>query len=58
MANETMLDIHHLDEVGLITIWRFPWILPRQLPAIGKEHPGPVPTAESVACIPQASSEK
>lgn len=58
MADETTLDIHHLDEVDLIAVWRFTRILPRQLPAIGKERARTVPTAESVACIPKAGSKE
>jgi hypothetical protein len=48
VGNEPVRDVHHLDEVDLIPVRRFSWILPDQLSAIGEERSGSIPKAKIV----------
>src|SRR6266404_644781 len=58
VCNESVRDVHHLDEVDLIPVRRFAWILPDQLPAIGEKRSGSIPTAKIVPKLLKSGLEE
>jgi hypothetical protein len=52
------LDVHHLDEIGLIARWRGPRIFPCELAAVRKEIAGAVPVGERAGEFAEANCEE
>src|SRR5580693_8609590 len=58
MGDETVGNVHDFNEVNLIALRGRARILPRQLPAVRKERPRPIPAAEIVTELAKAGFEE